>query len=206
MRTHATILTLLALLMVSPKSEAQEQPISPSLAVGTLNLVIANKNGFVVITDSRKSGPRLMLCEGRQQLYCDNSQKLFRTTPHSAMMIAGFASAWDSTPLDLEVASVIRKQFDPSQWPNDDHADAVPLSAEGVLTDALIDVAAIFDPQTPSQTLSLTATFVRFDADKAPVIEVKYFTEQWKPVVRTMSWYPSTTCKAGVGKLLSSVT
>ena len=63
----------------------------------------------------------------------------------------------------------------------EDHADAVPLSAEGVLTDALIDVAAIFDPQTPSQTLSLTATFVRFDADKAPVIEVKYFTEQWKP-------------------------
>jgi hypothetical protein len=181
MRTHATALALLALLMVSPKAGTQEQPVTTGLAVGTLNLMIANKNGFVVITDSRKSGPRLMQCDGKQQLYCDNSQKLFRTTPHSAMMIAGFASAWDSTPLDLEVASVIRKQFDPSQWPNDDHADVVPSIAEGVLTDALVDVAAIFDPQTPSHALSLTATFVRFDADKAPVVEVKYFTEQWKP-------------------------
>jgi hypothetical protein len=204
MRNRATALALLALLLVPNKAMAQG-PVSAGFSVGTLTMVIANKNGFVVITDSRKSSPRLMQCDGRQQFYCDNSQKLFRTTPHSAMMIAGFASAWVNSPLDLEVASVIRKQFDPTLWPNDDHADAVPSNAEGILTDALTDVAAILDPQTPSQALSLTATFVRFDADKAPVVEVKYFTERWKPLGPGSVMVPEYNVQGGSRKVTEFV-
>jgi hypothetical protein len=187
-------LILAALLITAREAIPQEQPVSPSLATGTLNLVLANKNGFVVITDSGKSSAQPFQCNGQQQFYCDDSQKLFRTTPQSAMMIAGFASGRDNTPLDLAVASVIRKEFSGAQWRNDDHANNVPSTAEGVLQDALTDVAAIFDPaQTPPQNLVLIATFVRFDTDRVPIVEVKYFIERWKPTGPQNSLVPEYT-------------
>jgi hypothetical protein len=167
------------------RSKAQERPESnPVMATGTLNLVLANKNGFVIAADSRmsSSGGQAFLCQGKLQVYCDNSQKLFRTTPNSAMVIAGFAVGRFGTPLDLAVASVVRKKFAPSAWSSrDDYADRVPSVASMLLEEALKGVAALYDPNTPPQNLALWATFVRFDSDRAPIIEQEVFTAQWKP-------------------------
>ena len=61
----------------------EESPAVLSLDSGTLTVVLANKNGFVIASDSRRSGP-----DG----HSDDSQKIFRLGPRSAMAIAGFAS------------------------------------------------------------------------------------------------------------------
>src|SRR5208282_4676766 len=70
------------------------------IASGTLNLILANQNGFVVAADSRMSAPGPFRCtDGTQAkqgpetgfFYCDDSQKLFRTGTRSAMVISGFA-------------------------------------------------------------------------------------------------------------------
>jgi hypothetical protein len=64
---------------------------------GTLNLLLANRRGYVVGADSRRT--RLV-----PRTYWDDSQKLFRVGPKSAMVIAGFASwAAQGSPLDLVV-------------------------------------------------------------------------------------------------------
>src|SRR5271170_2628571 len=104
-----TSLVSLAILVMPAQVAAQQEnsQSNPVMASGTLNLVLANKNGFVVAADSRMSSDHPFLCEGKRQLYCDNSQKLFRTTPNSAMVIAGFAVGQFKSPLDLAVASVI---------------------------------------------------------------------------------------------------
>src|ERR1039458_3668293 len=88
----APVLLLSATLM-SVRAVAQQlaPEANATLASGTLNIILANKNGFVIGADSRMSSDTSFDCEGKLQLYCDNSQKLFRSTSHSAMAIAGFA-------------------------------------------------------------------------------------------------------------------
>ena len=96
----------------SPLTLAESPPVL-SLAGGTLTVVLANKNGFVIATDSRSTFP-----DGR---HADHSQKLFRLGPHSAMAIAGFA---DNTrePFLTDIAGEIIKatpdyrESNPSQW------------------------------------------------------------------------------------------
>ncbi len=77
---------------------------------GTLNLLLANTRGFVIAADSR----RIRLSP---LTHWDDSQKLFRVGPKSAMVIAGFASwASQGSPLDVQVAAVIRDEFTEREW------------------------------------------------------------------------------------------
>ena len=55
-----------------------------SLSGGTLTVVLANRNGFVIASDSRQTWQ-----DGH---FDDNSQKIFRLGPSSAIAIAGFAN------------------------------------------------------------------------------------------------------------------
>ena len=58
-----------------------------SIQTGTLNVVLANRNGVVIAADSRRSSDQLFDCNGNQQKFCDDSQKLFETggtSVHSA--------------------------------------------------------------------------------------------------------------------------
>src|SRR5713226_5839041 len=89
------VLVLLLAVMVHATRAAQEPAAKGGAAVssGTLNLILANRNGFVIAADSRRSDPRTAFnCGGVIQHYCDDSQKLFRTAEKSAMVIAGFAA------------------------------------------------------------------------------------------------------------------
>jgi 20S proteasome alpha/beta subunit len=50
-------------------------------------------------------------------MHWDDSQKLFRVGPKSAMVIAGFASyVRQGSPLDVQVASVFREEFTDREW------------------------------------------------------------------------------------------
>jgi len=101
----------------SPTSDIanqSQQNKAPGIFSGTLNLVLANRKGFVIVTDSRRSSPNRFDCNGELSSHCDDSQKLFRTTANSAMAIAGFASGGAGTPFDLEVAAILRRKFGPN--------------------------------------------------------------------------------------------
>ena len=123
--------TLFQTLMLMQGFALAQQPESNAGSIstsGTLNILFANKNGFVIAADSRMSGKVPFQCAvtGTLQLHCDNSQKLFRTSPKSALVIAGFAIDGQNSPLNLAIASVLLRQFGPHGMDNDDHAQFVP--------------------------------------------------------------------------------
>jgi 20S proteasome alpha/beta subunit len=90
--------------------DGQESRPDGALETGTLNLLLANKRGFVIAADSR----RTRLSDGR---HWDDSQKLFRVGPRSALVMAGFASwAAQGSPLDVQVASLFREEFADHVW------------------------------------------------------------------------------------------
>ncbi|HUL35562.1 MAG TPA: hypothetical protein VL128_16885 [Candidatus Eisenbacteria bacterium] len=184
LRSGVLILPLAAL--TATMAVAQHADIRPSatLATGTLNLILANKNGFIIAADSRMSGEKPFQCGYKSQLHCDNSQKLFRSTPHSAFVIAGFAvgSRVGGSPLDLTVASALRKGFGLTGLPTDEQAGEVLKLMEAFLTDPLTGVAAIQDPTTPAQNLSLTATLARLNDNGVPILQQMRMTETWTPV------------------------
>jgi 20S proteasome alpha/beta subunit len=65
-----------------------EQDKNPILH-GTINIVLANRNGFVVVTDSMQT---TRTSSGERQL-SEHAQKLFRLDDHSVCTVAGFGSA-----------------------------------------------------------------------------------------------------------------
>ena len=184
-KRFATVL-FLSVTLISLRAAAQqmEPEASATLASGTLNVILGNKSGFVIGTDSRMSSDTPFDCNGKPQLYCDNSQKLFWTTSHSAMSIAGFAvGRWKThTPLDLELAPVLRRTFGPGGQSADEKSGAIPQIVNAVVEEALTGVAAIYDPRTPSSSLSLTATFARIDSNHEPVFQQMQLIETWIPM------------------------
>lgn len=99
---------LIAPLIFTATAHAQ----SPTF--GTLTLVMANRNGYVIASDSRQSSGSALnkiRCVDKEAFYCDNSQKLFKTGEKSSIAISGFSSALKGTPLELQVASVLRQRY-----------------------------------------------------------------------------------------------
>ncbi len=179
-----------------PVADAQQLGGSSAAATssGTLNLVLANKNGFVIAADSRMSNPRKPFqCNGVLQFYCDNSQKLFKTGKESAMVIAGFAAGGGGTPLDLVVASVLRRRFGPGghrvahqaasgEWSFPDASEAGfegitfdSLWARITLAQALTGVASLYDPSSlPPESMIFVATFAEIGGGKVALRQQKF--------------------------------
>lgn len=106
---YVTALVLLAPLACGSCFGQESLLMSPP-ATGTLNLLLANRRGFVIAADSRRTQlfPRM---------HWDDSQKLFRAGPKSALVIAGFATwASQGSPIDVQVASVFREEFADHEW------------------------------------------------------------------------------------------
>lgn len=150
-----------------------------SITSGTLNLILANKNGFVIAADSRRSSKDAFLCGTKLQTYCDDSQKLFRTSPHSALVIAGFAVGEAKSPLDLRVASVLRRRFGLGGFPADDAAGNFPDIVRNEFSEALEDVATLSSPGTVSSDLRLWVAFARLNEQHAPVLRQIVFNGTW---------------------------
>jgi 20S proteasome alpha/beta subunit len=170
------------LVLTVAQAKQQETGPNPVSASGTLNILLANKNGFVIAADSRMSSERNFLCGQAMQPHCDNSQKLFRTTPNSALVIAGFAVDGQNSPLNLAIASVLLKQFGPHGLDNDDQAQFALDRIKYKLSQALRNVSALhypFDPQhfEPQQ---LKITFARIDGNSKPVLRQLIYTETLK--------------------------
>jgi hypothetical protein len=154
------------------------------MSFGTLNLVLASpKSGIVIATDSRRSSRAAFNCGGVKRTHCDDSQKLFRIGPNSAMAIAGFAAGGAHSPLDFKVASVLRRKFGVRGIA--DVRGTVQGAADWAtkaLYLALIGVAAVFDPeQLPAPNMQFTATLIGFDKNRVPIITQLNYTGDWKP-------------------------
>jgi hypothetical protein len=157
--------------------------VKPVLVSGTLNLILANRNGFVIAADSRQSSDKAFSCEGKIQTFCDNSQKLFRTGPAAAMVIAGFAVGQSQTPFDIAIASLLRKRFG-TQGLSDGRGDPAIASgwAQGALDQSLMGFASLYDPASVSASdLELTVTFAGIDKDGTPTVRQLIFTPTWRP-------------------------
>lgn len=188
---------LLASVLCSLRASSQVSAIdSAALASGTLNLILANKNGFVIAADSRMSSETPFECKKGlpKRLYCDNSQKLFRTGKRSAMVIAGFAAgrAEAPSPLDLVVASVLREIFGPCgqrvlqsgggtmKVICAPEAMAIPGGALFDLVPALTAVASLYEPEhlTPPK-MFFVASSASVDSQGKVSIQQQYFNGSW---------------------------
>ncbi len=156
-----------------------------SIQTGTLNVVLANRNGVVIATDSRRSSKQLFDCHGRQQTFCDDSQKLIKTGAASALAIAGFASGGlpgvSGTPLNVEVSSILRRRFGNSGIPDQrGNVGMVTSYVDMTFTQLLPGVAGIFDPSTPNPPeLSFFVTIAGIE-NGVPKVSQVCFTPQPK--------------------------
>jgi 20S proteasome alpha/beta subunit len=108
-RKYPAVLLLLGAL-ASGTCSGQESHAGALPETGTLNLLLANRRGFVIAADSRRT-------QQSSGMHWDDSQKLFRVGPMSALVVAGFAS-WtaNKSPLDVQVASLFREEFADQVW------------------------------------------------------------------------------------------
>jgi 20S proteasome alpha/beta subunit len=94
MKIFCGLLALLALCTTALGSEEEEDPVIH----GTINVVLANKNGMVVLTDS-------MLTAGDKQLPTPG-KKLFRLDDHSVCAIAGIIASPSGSYKELDLSTV----------------------------------------------------------------------------------------------------
>jgi hypothetical protein len=177
------LLAILASTLNIPTFAAQgtKDGVKPPLASGTLDLVLGNKNGFVIAADSRRSSDSQLLCNGQLSLQCDDSQKLFRTGSKSAMVIAGFATGRYIELPELSIASMLRRRFGETGLPDE---EGTPEFARGwaaeSLGQALVASASFYDEGTPPNKLEFIAYFVGFDKSGSPLIRAVQFWPTWK--------------------------
>jgi hypothetical protein len=150
------ILVLLAPSLGLSQLNLVESQSGLNAASGTLVIVLANKRGFVIASDSRRTDN-----DGYEQV----SQKLFRLGPHTALGIAGFASI-ENGPFKTELAGEIYKA-------RSKYTDAAGISwiNESVLPklELLRKIAQWASDGRPA-TIDVSAILARFDPHGRPVV------------------------------------
>jgi hypothetical protein len=176
-KLRSCVLALAALSSGARPTQAQ-QTQNTELTSGTLNLVLTNKNGFVIAADSRMSSVTPFPCGRQSQTHCDDSQKLFRTGPKSALVIAGFAVGGNSSPLDLAIASVLRKKFGVNGLQSDIQVPGIVSGLASELEMALTNIAELAGENNPPPPLWVT--LARINEDHIPVLRQFVFTGTWQ--------------------------
>lgn len=180
-----------AVVPVWGQSPALDVQSIPEVSGGTLNLVLANKNGFVIAADSRRTGTRPFQCNGISALHCDDSQKLFRVGTRTAVVIAGFAAGGGDSPLGLEVAKVLRHRFGPEGLiDSESSAEAVAAWNQMSLGLALTAVGSLLDPRIDPRHLDFYATYAEIGKDGRPLVLTQFFKARWERAGPFSKIYP----------------
>ena len=151
---------------------------------GTLNLILANRNGFVIAADSRRTAS-----DGQ---YWDDSQKLFRVDKRSALVMAGFAAARaPGTPLDVQVSALLREHFDLKLQQSDVPFDGQDVSGWMRLTMAqeLGTVGAVFGTLGMYQ-MDMIVIAAGYDAHHRPKITRFDFKPKLRPFGPSLTVLP----------------
>ena len=87
-------------------AEPKENPVEDTVIHGTINIVLANQNSFVIVTDSMQTQ---QTPSGERQI-AEPAQKLFLLDDRSVCTVAGFGSATVSSApeFNLQTAGVIQ--------------------------------------------------------------------------------------------------
>jgi 20S proteasome alpha/beta subunit len=110
-----------AMLTLPLTSDARENPSEDFVVHGAINVVLANENGLVVLTDS-------MLTVGSHQI-AEPGQKLFRLDDRTVCTIAGFVSAGGPVPELFTSTSGIIREYSKQLARNPPQTIAAKLSA-----------------------------------------------------------------------------
>lgn len=211
---NPVLFAIVAALLVPPTAMPAER-LNPSQAVqtGTLNLLLANKNGFVIAADSRRS-------QIRPFQYWDDSQKFFRIGPQSAAVIAGFAStAVTHSALDMQVAAVLRDEFTEERWSSGQLSIAeLPPVLVGRMGDELTILGAMLDSLGhPLDSLEfwMTAAEIRgsrvkliqlhFEPSIAPFGPLGLRVPQYSPITTTEEMRGFKYVTAGIGDIANQI-
>jgi 20S proteasome alpha/beta subunit len=195
-------------------SLAESAPVL-SLGGGTLTVVLANKNGFVIASDSRRTfrdsnAPDENCGNGQKPFgdgystdkHCDDSQKLFRLGPHSAMAIAGFASS-SREPFATDVAAEVIRSL-----PRYTDGSG-PVWIEGILSSRLQLLQSLNSVEGgPPERLYSYVTIASIAHDGIPKITRVVFDKDQKEGHPRVSTFTGTTfrCAAsGETQLVDSV-
>ncbi len=161
---------------------AGEQPEQTTVAAhGTLNVLLANRNGFVIATDSR-----LTRSDGT---HSDDGQKLFRTSPDGAVSFAGFAGfAADliGTKFEFEIPATFLGRFGPDGLSDGRGSPMFVADWASGLSLYLTKVSII------------TSTFPRAYAPSPLVVTVAGLNRERLPEIRQVTLIPSVRA-LGVG-------
>lgn len=137
-------------------------------AHGTLNIVLANRNGFVIATDSR-----LTRSDG---VHHDDGQKLFRTAPEAALAFAGFAYKIVGG-VEFEIPATIQTRFGPAGVDDGRGSPMFVASWASGLSLYLTRIALVETAYQPSPSLSpLILTAVGLNKQRLPEIRQVRFS------------------------------
>ena len=164
---HTCLAILLLLLAGKP---AAPQIVPATVESGTLNLIIANKNGFVIAADSRRSRVAPFA-------YWDDSQKLFRMGPKAAAVISGFASwAVAGTPIDFQVAAAMRDWFSDPVWiKRKEYFTNLPPAVRSIVAEQLMLCAGILDATSTSpKERGFQVLAAGFDKSELKVLRIEF--------------------------------
>ena len=145
----------------SPQFTLAESHSALSISGGTLTVVLANKNGFVIASDSRQTWQ-----DGH---FDDNSQKLFRLSPKAAMAVAGFASN-AREPFATDLASELMKAL-PSYTGEKGDSWAQSLFSSRL---RLLRAISAAEGRSPTQ-LNTYVTIAEIGTDNLPLITTLRF-------------------------------
>jgi hypothetical protein len=170
----------LLVMLLSDSALSQEPQPAQLPHGGTLNLLFANKNGFVIAADSRRTY-RL------SRSYHDDSQKLFRIGPQSAMVIAGFATwMWPGSPLDIQVASVLREDLMDDKWLSGERTILeLPNQIKGGLGYQLGALGALLGTYSPPMPLD-SLNFQFMAAEIASTGQIQIVTGTFNPTIQKL--------------------
>lgn len=133
---------------------------------GTINIVLANRNGIVVVTDSMQTRRD---SRGRESQVTIPAQKLFRLDDCTVCTVAGFGSATISSAeeFNTEVAAIIKQYADELKTRPSTVGMSEKLRSLGFLLEFHISaVASIRDAlNSPAGNYRFQITVAGFDAD-----------------------------------------
>ncbi len=186
-------------------AEPRKNPVEDSVIHGTVNIVFANQNGFVVVTDSMQTqqGP-----SGERQIP-EPAQKLFVLDDRSVCTVAGFGSATVSSAPEFNIQTAGVIQDYKGQLAHQDAPVGFPAklrSMSFIFDFYLSSIANLMEVMRVQGSYSFHLILAGYDTDGTP----KLGTLSLRPVVstgasgqRTISVVTETIKEWPVGKELT---
>lgn len=162
------VLLLVAIPVACPMAGARQNATPGEIAHGTINVILANKNGIVALTDSMLT---VTSPSGEMRQSPDPVQKLFKLDDHSVCTIAGFVFAGGPIPQTYTDTRAIIRDYVSHLGLHPDIGIQEKLTTLGYLFRSYLTqiarVRAAAGEQTPVDDYIFVLTVAGYDSDGA---------------------------------------